>query len=235
MTSKQPPAFATWLLKQFGSGPDNETVLGDLAEQYLRKNSVMWYWRQALKAIPVSFFREIRAHKGIAARALLMGWIMWIFFGMAIFPLADRFLFGNGGWAFWVNPVLGGGILAMPVHQLMALRHHIYVQTEAGALLSSVVFPLIVGITCGWLVARFHRTQQTAVVLLFAGSMLLADLLLFGPSLIILLGPQMTYALNGPVASNVAASVLGILFGGGLFGDHSRTADPESLTAEVEG
>jgi hypothetical protein len=33
---------------------------------------------------------------------------------------------------------------------------------------------------CGWLVARFHREQQTSVVLLFAGSILLMDLLLFG-------------------------------------------------------
>ena len=72
------PRIATWMLKHFGSGPDNDTLLGDLAEQYQRNGNAMWYWRQALKAIPVSFFKEIRAHKWIAARALLTGWVVWI-------------------------------------------------------------------------------------------------------------------------------------------------------------
>jgi len=74
----QPPRIATWMLKHFGSGPDNDTLLGDLAEQYRRNGSAMWYWRQALKAIPVSLLKEVRAHKWIAARALLTGWVVWI-------------------------------------------------------------------------------------------------------------------------------------------------------------
>ena len=45
----------------------------------------------------------------------------------------------------------------------------------------AVALPLIVGAMCGWLVARFHRDQQTGVVLLFAGSLLLMNLVLFGP------------------------------------------------------
>ncbi|PYK20407.1 MAG: hypothetical protein DME55_02315, partial [Verrucomicrobia bacterium] len=98
MRSKQPPRIATWMLKHFGSGPNNEAVLGDLAEQYLRKDSAMWYWRQAMKAIPVSFFREIRGHKRVAASALLTGWVMWILGGLLIFPLA--FLGTNLGYDF---------------------------------------------------------------------------------------------------------------------------------------
>ena len=34
MRSDQPPAVATWLLKQFGCSPQNEAILGDLIEQY---------------------------------------------------------------------------------------------------------------------------------------------------------------------------------------------------------
>jgi hypothetical protein len=48
------------MLKHFGSGPNNDAVLGDLAEQYRHKNRAMWYWRQAMKAIPVSFLKEKR-------------------------------------------------------------------------------------------------------------------------------------------------------------------------------
>src|SRR6185369_14892223 len=50
MTPKQPPRFATWMLKHFGSGPNIDAVLGDLAERYQEKNSAIWYWRQTIKA-----------------------------------------------------------------------------------------------------------------------------------------------------------------------------------------
>jgi hypothetical protein len=60
MTLKHPPRVATWLLKHFGSGPDKDAVLGDLAEQYSQTKSGVWYWRQVMKAIPVGFFREIQ-------------------------------------------------------------------------------------------------------------------------------------------------------------------------------
>ena len=80
------PKAARWLLEHFGCSPNNDAVLGDLAEQYLRKHSVMWYWRQAMKAIAVSLFKEIRGHKQIAARALLTGWGMWFLFVTLIFP-----------------------------------------------------------------------------------------------------------------------------------------------------
>src|SRR5580704_6183206 len=96
MTSKQPPAMATWMLKHFGSGPNNHTLMGDLAEQYQQNDSAMWYWRQAVKAIPISLFREIRAHKLIAARALMTGWGIWILCLLSIFPLLARLYFGVG-------------------------------------------------------------------------------------------------------------------------------------------
>src|SRR6266850_3959882 len=103
MTPKQPPRTATWMLKHFGSGANNDAVLGDLAEQYQQKEDGMWYWRQVLKAIPISFFKEIRGHKRIAARALLTGWSMWILAGRSIFPLA--FFGTNTGYYFGRHPI----------------------------------------------------------------------------------------------------------------------------------
>jgi len=35
MTSKQPPRIATWMLKHFGSGPNNDAILGDLAPPFV--------------------------------------------------------------------------------------------------------------------------------------------------------------------------------------------------------
>ena len=212
------------MLKRFGSGPNNDAVLGDLAEQYLQKASAMWYWRQAMKAIPVSFFREIQGHKWIAARALLTGWGMWILCGKAmIFPFVSPFFSGNG-WDVWIGPgqpiKTAWSFMWMPVlgpfssNQWAGLRH-VY------PFVFAVALPLMVGAMCGWLVVRYHREQQTGVVLLFAGSLLLMNLVLFGP-FIIFGGPPVANVV-GPLAANVAASVLGILFGGGLLRFNSRT------------
>ena len=216
MRSKQPPRIATWMLKHFGSGPNNDALLGDLAEQYLQKDSAMWYWRQAMKAIPVSFFKEIRGHKRIAARALLTGWIMWILGGISIFPLA--FFGTNVGYAFKPRHPIGTAwsFMWMPVLGQASLARPFYPFVFAVA----VALPLMVGAMCGWLVARFHRDQQTAVVLLFAGSILLMDLLLFGP-FIFTVEPPVAYFFVGPLAANVAASLLGILLGGGLLRNKS--------------
>src|SRR6266581_2884708 len=54
------------------------------------------YWRQVLKAIPISFFKEIRGHKWIAARALLTGWALWTVYVTTIFPLLTPYFIGGG-------------------------------------------------------------------------------------------------------------------------------------------
>ena len=228
MTSKRPPGIATWMLQHFGSGPNNDAVLGDLAEQYLRKNSAMWYWRQAIKAIPVSFFREIRGHKGIAAKALLTGWGMWILGGMSIFPLV--FFGTNMGYGFEPSHPIGSAWSFMWMPVLGPGRFH----QPASYLVVAVASPLIVGALSGWLVARLHRDQQTGVVLLFAGSILLIDLLLFGP-FILTVGPPVAYVFAGPLAANVAASVLGVLLGGGLLRKRRVLVGPDGFEPSTNG
>ena len=78
MKSIQPPALATWLLRQFGSSPRNEAILGDLAEQYAHGRSRLWYWRESLTAISVSASRGIWQNKGPAILALCTGWIILV-------------------------------------------------------------------------------------------------------------------------------------------------------------
>jgi hypothetical protein len=73
---------------------------------------------------------------------------------------------------------------------------------------------------CGWVVSRLHRNQQTAVVLLFAGSILVVDLLFFAP-FILTVGSYVGYAVFMPLAADVAALVLGTLIGSRLLRDKS--------------
>jgi hypothetical protein len=211
MTSKQPPKVATWMLKHFGSGSDNDALLGDIAEQYRGKESVAWYWRQALSGIVVSFFKEIRGHKRIAAQALLAGWGMWtVYVTLVLGRLTPFFLkdslglsiqptdpVGTAWSAFWA-PVLIQANRAQPFSYVFA-----------------VALPFVVWTLSGWLVARLHREHQTGVVLLFAASILLMDLLLAGP-FISRVGLPLAVLFAGRLAANTAAAVLGILIGGKL-------------------
>jgi len=225
MTPKQPPRIATWMLRHFGCGSDIDAVLGDLAEQYLKKDSAMWYWRQAMKAIPISLLREVRANKGIAARALFTGWALWVFSLMWFFPFVMPHFFDLHGDGIGVaitpsEPILSAwSVLIAPVGAPFSINKGGF--GDFYGVVFSVALPLIVAALCGWLVARFHTGQRIAVVLLFAGSILFMDLLLFG-TFVIKVGGHAAYLLVGPLAAYVAASVLGILIGGGLLRVDSR-------------
>jgi hypothetical protein len=221
MTPKQPPEIPTWILKHFGCGPNNAVLLGDLAEQYQHNGSAVWFWRQSLKAIPVSLFNEVRAHKGIAARSLLMGWGLWALF-ISIFPLITPYFFG-GGFGVYIER-------RDPIGTLWTvLSAPVGVQASLGRPFSfvfAVVLPLFVWTMCGWLVARFHRGQQTGVVLLFAGSILLSYMLLFGRFVFFVRPPApWLYAFSGQFAAYAVASVLGILLGGGLLRGRSTVVN----------
>jgi len=57
MTSKRTPGIATWLLQHFGCGPDNEAMMGDLAERYRKGETRAWYWKQVMVAIALTGVR----------------------------------------------------------------------------------------------------------------------------------------------------------------------------------
>ncbi len=63
MTPTDPPSVATWLLKHLAR--KNEALAGDLIEEYRRRRSTSWYWRQALTAIVVSRSMAVLLTAGI--------------------------------------------------------------------------------------------------------------------------------------------------------------------------
>jgi len=58
MKASHPPILATKLLGQLVSGPHGDALAGDLIEQYRQGRSAVWFWRQALLAIVVSFTKD---------------------------------------------------------------------------------------------------------------------------------------------------------------------------------
>jgi hypothetical protein len=225
------------MLKRFGSGPNIETLLGDLAEQYQQNSSALRYWRQALKAIPVSFFRDIRAHKWSVAKALMTGWFLWTLAANLIFPIAfyDPYADESGPHVsysvVWSDPRSWVGFMALPAVGPTIGRGSTSTLT---AFLFAIALPAVVGAISGWLaahwqlcaqanpatlrLARVDRDRQTGVVLLFAGAVLFMNLL--ASAVVFEIRPPVAF-LVPLLTVNAAASVLGILLGGGLFRDRS--------------
>jgi hypothetical protein len=89
------PACATGLLLRLG--PQDESFIGDLIEEYGGGRSRAWYWRQVLSAVLLSSVRQIGAHP---ARALVAGTTGWATLLLFFFILGDRTAGGLAGW-FW--------------------------------------------------------------------------------------------------------------------------------------
>jgi hypothetical protein len=55
-----PPIMATWMLKHLVLGDRNEALEGDLLEEFHRRRSATWYWRQVLGAMLLSYSNVLR-------------------------------------------------------------------------------------------------------------------------------------------------------------------------------
>jgi len=141
MTPKT-PAIARWLLDRFGIPQQNEPLVGDLVEEYGAGRSVLWFWRQVLVAIATTITRDVRNHRLLAAQAIATGWLLWAAWGQLMHLVEPR---------MYVSYPRGWNRMAY---------------FEILFLLMVTVWPVLVG----WVVARIHRAQQTAMVLVFAAS-----------------------------------------------------------------
>lgn len=151
MISTHPPMVATWFLKQLGSGPNNDALLGDLIEEYGQGRSRIWYWRQVLIAIVVSFCKEIGAHWLLALRAVVTGWAVIFLY---------RLLFRASAVALSIEL------------SVMHLHEHGFIYGTIFHLYWYVIYTPVLA-AAGWLVARLHRQHQAAMVLAFAASKVL--------------------------------------------------------------
>jgi hypothetical protein len=145
MWTTQPPAFATWLLRHLGSSPHNDSIIGDLIEQYEQAPSPVWYWKQCLKSIVVGLLNECRTHKWLTVRALLTGWTIPLVIFPRSFEPTRELLFALEVWSRW-------------------WRHSWLLP------LAWTSHAVLLCIIAGWLIARFHRPYQIPMVLMFAVS-----------------------------------------------------------------
>jgi len=140
--SAHPPRIAAWILRHFGSSPNNAALIGDLNERFQRGRTVVWYWRQVAAAIVVSFFQEVWSHKLLIASAVLYGWSFWFYVSRFSFYLNLELFYAAVG-RDWGETIPR---LAVQLSEL-----------------------LLWGVLSGWLVARLDRRNHKAMVLAYAG------------------------------------------------------------------
>jgi len=196
MTPVQPPRLAAWLLRQFGSSPKNESIIGDLSERFRQGRSRMWYWRQVTIAIIESAFTDLRTRKLVGLRAVVLGLIVIHIVGNTMFNLFGRVLAATQYFRLI-------GVMLVPT----GTPFPVWVYPFFAAVVC------IVGMISGWVVGRLHRRHRAAMVLLYALSMLLY---LFGFAIVEGLE---TSALSGGGSFafylvNCTVVLMGILFGG---------------------
>jgi hypothetical protein len=101
----QPPRFAVWLVNLF-TRPQEESILGDLAEEFIQIASKSgsaiarrWYWRQIVKTIAHLFSRAFRGAPWSTAAMVIGGFLLHRFVSglpdRLLSAVTDRYL------AFW--------------------------------------------------------------------------------------------------------------------------------------
>jgi hypothetical protein len=160
-------------------GGDCEAIVGDLDERYRQGRSYLWYWRQAFTAILASVWSEVRTHKALTIRAVMVGWVTLIASILLLFIAVT-------GVNALISAAIGSAIMSGSTG-LGDLNRHFHIQKRFFQFrmpwsLSLVIFVamLCVGYAlAGSIVARLHRAHARAMVLLFAASQTIPMMLPF--------------------------------------------------------
>jgi hypothetical protein len=144
MKSSVPPVLATWLLKHVRFINTDEAIAGDLLEEFTQGRSAAWYCRQVLLAIVVGFGKEVRVHWILAIRATIVG----------------------------LAAITGASIL---LHFLIVtLRTNGIIELDSlPRFVPWAVTSFLSGTISGWLVAFLHPKNRGAMLLTFAGALLI--------------------------------------------------------------
>lgn len=157
MRSADPPRLANGLLRRLAAGPTRESLIGDLDEQFARGRTSSWYWRQVLSAILVTAATDLRDHKLVAVRAVLIGWAALIpsfYLAIAVYLRipetwipgawfsANSVLLRMAWWAWWIYEV--PLLIAWCGASLIAgwLISRLHAQHRAAAVFACVAFQL---------------------------------------------------------------------------------------------
>ena len=178
MTEKQPPVLATWLLKRAARG--NEALVGDLLEEYRRRRSTLWYWRQVLTTVVVGRSKVAAPALGVVAVYMIGSFVSIPGANASMLALLERRAVGRPFQLFSV--AFGGQLTGVTI---FALGIGPYISAaflvQAGALVwhfltrhSERPRPLPV-VACTWCVAILLCTTDAAGLAAFLERVSLTD------------------------------------------------------------
>jgi hypothetical protein len=207
MKASHPPILATKLLGQLVSGPHGDALAGDLIEQYRQGRSALWFWRQALLAIIISFTKDRTLGGPAVLGSLLLILLMIVSvgrhpssLGSGLFIMDLALLSGYGAFSAWVwrqrRPearealaagaqtavILGGVLIASHLIEWLAPVETRAAQLVRGA--GSVL--LILGLLGAAGSAAWQRTRSTMLAViagLWCGSLAVVIFLSFALTL----------------------------------------------------
>lgn len=221
MTIAIPPRVATWLLRRLAGGPQPEAVLGDLIEQYQRRQSDAWYWRQTVASIAAGAVHDLREHYVFVVRAIAV----WYLLAWPAAAIAET-VHGWFGVEIWNWTVVQGWDT---VRSLWFGRPRWGIPP---LLLMSCVNAAMIG----WIIACLHRRHAAAVLLgcaAFSIGYLLVSRWSGRMLWPVVFGPMPYVPLIADLVALIGAPVSFVV--GGLIGsrplDADSESDPSGLTA----
>jgi len=165
MTSGQAPGIATWFLRLFGCSPDNEAILGDLAEHYQSGRSRFWYWREVFIAVVVGLYEETTRNRFMTARCITAGVVLAIVLSALLqrlvvpHSLVTSYRFPTLLW------ILGPASCVAPVHltKFMSRFHRRY--RRAFVLLYVISFCSVLYISWLGTLSRFQDARTISQII----------------------------------------------------------------------
>jgi hypothetical protein len=145
MSRSKPPRVASWLLDRLASGPNRESLSGDLVEQWQHGRSATWYWRQVVVAIVMGATGDVWAHKLLAARTLVIG----LGAQAALSSLLQMWWVPLDTW-FWLNTPWKSEV----TRELWQFYR-----------LPNVMLACLGSALIGWAVGRLHARQRAAMLI----------------------------------------------------------------------
>ena len=178
MTSRSAPA-AMWLLRYLNDSPHFDSFMGDLEEFRSEGRSQSWYWRQTLVAVASHFVRDIRRHKLLAFRGLVVVWALMPAYNVGRLVAVKALA---AGWNFMslldFRRTLALDLFDTSFHEIP--RSLADVARSAGspylaAACAILLFiALIFGTASSVLVGRLHPQHHKTMIVLYALTMLVS-------------------------------------------------------------
>ncbi|TAM81535.1 MAG: hypothetical protein EPN47_12335 [Acidobacteria bacterium] len=127
MTKSKPPALAAWMLEHMQWGGRNEALAGDLLEEFQRRRSASWYWRQVMGALVASVAGELRQHwKLLGLEAVLV--LVWTYYSLLFLRFTQERFWAlafepHGRSLYWVLVRCSGIVaLVLPLTVYLAVK-----------------------------------------------------------------------------------------------------------------